>query len=194
MERYAYHRLPPGEQRIRLLHILPGSGTNDIHCKMFNYQININRPFGMYEALSYRWGDPTGPRKIYIQNSGLATFRSLDVTKNLYAGLQRLRDPDLPRTVWIDAICINQEDLGERGQQVSFMTTIYANACQVVVWLGHSPEDNKTSRKQFKAFEAIKQTSSRAIESSEPKGKIPDTLCELLRNEWFSRVWVRDHW
>jgi hypothetical protein len=37
---------------------------------------------------------------------------------------------------WIDAICINQKDSDERGQQVQFMAKIYNQAHRVIVWLG----------------------------------------------------------
>jgi hypothetical protein len=40
------------------------------------------------------------------------------------------------RTIWIDAICINQQDISERTQQVQFMRCIYENAEQVLIWLG----------------------------------------------------------
>lgn len=37
---------------------------------------------------------------------------------------------------WVDAICINQEDLEERSAQVQIMPDIYSNASCVIVWLG----------------------------------------------------------
>lgn len=49
--------------------------------------------------------------------------------------LARLRDPALPRFLWVDAICINQEDNNEKTDQVQLMTWIYASAKGVLVWL-----------------------------------------------------------
>jgi len=43
---------------------------------------------------------------------------------------------DIPRYFWIDAVCINQSDLPERGSQVSMMDVIYRHATNVLVWLG----------------------------------------------------------
>lgn len=40
---------------------------------------------------------------------------------------------------WIDAICIDQENLNERNVQVSMMPTIYRSAESVLVWLGVDP-------------------------------------------------------
>ena len=38
--------------------------------------------------------------------------------------------------MWIDALCINQDDLDERADQVCFMADIYETAWRVVIWLG----------------------------------------------------------
>jgi hypothetical protein len=40
------------------------------------------------------------------------------------------------RTVWVDALCINQGDDGEKRHQVQRMDLVYANAGGVRVWLG----------------------------------------------------------
>jgi hypothetical protein len=66
----------------------------------------------------------------------LVNGASVAVTVNLESALRYLRHSDLPRVLWIDAICINQHDLGEKRHQVSIMQSIYTYAEQVVVWLG----------------------------------------------------------
>jgi hypothetical protein len=159
MERYTYHPLPPGERRIRLLQLLPGSGSDNIQCDIINYTINVERPFGMYEALSYCWGDPRNPRRIQVKNQGDAASRYLDVTANLFEGMKRLRDPDMPRMMWIDAISIDQGNLEERGQQVGFMATIYAMASQVVVWLGVDAEKDDSAKSNREVFRLIRLAS-----------------------------------
>jgi hypothetical protein len=190
MERYTYHPLPPGERRIRLLQLLPGSGSDDIQCDIVNYTINIERPFGMYEALSYCWGDPGNPRRIQVKNQGDAAFRYLDVTANLFEGLKRLRDPDMPRMMWIDAICICQSDLEERGQQVGFMATIYAMASQVVVWLGAGSEDDHAFHDHYEAFGTMRHTSKSPMDIP---SHVSGAIRKLVRSEWFTRVWVSNH-
>lgn len=92
-----------------------------------------------YEALSYCWGAPTG-QKFHIKCNGHSFYALPSLRNALYA----LRLPDKPRTLWIDAICINQNTDGralrERGQQVSMMQDIYRKAKRVVVWLGEVGE------------------------------------------------------
>ncbi|PMD53878.1 HET-domain-containing protein, partial [Hyaloscypha bicolor E] len=43
-----------------------------------------------------------------------------------------------PRSLWADAVCINQRDNKEKGHQVALMAKIYSNANCVLVWLGES--------------------------------------------------------
>lgn len=65
------------------------------------------------------------------------------VTPNLKEALLQLRVVDDYRTLWIDSICINQEDSQEKSEQVCLMAKIYAGAENVLVWLGH--EDDSTT-------------------------------------------------
>jgi hypothetical protein len=89
------------------------------------------------------------------------------------------------RILWIDAICINQEDNAEKGQQVQSMAKIYAKASRVIVWLGEAASDSnqalrvlrKAAEEQY-ANSAIGETNQRAI-------------LALLERPWFQRIWVR---
>lgn len=87
-----------------------------------------------YEAISYVWGNPS--RQAEISCNGL----TLRVTQSIHDALARVRLPDRPRRLWADQICINQDDLAERSQQVELMNLVYKNAEQVLVWLGDDEE------------------------------------------------------
>lgn len=76
-----------------------------------------------YEALSCAWGESALERPPSILLNG---HHELTVTDNLYNALRRLCRRFLPRTLWIDAICINQADVDERGHQVSMMRVVYS--------------------------------------------------------------------
>jgi hypothetical protein len=84
-----------------------------------------------YEALSYTWGGSRHGRMICLNNK-----YTLPITDNLYNALQRLRRRKTIRTLWIDALCIDQSTRVERSQLVQFMGDIYASASSVNVWLG----------------------------------------------------------
>ena len=58
------------------------------------------------------------------------------VTATLHACLSRICPRLRTKYRWIDRICINQEDLEEKGEQVPLMRVIYNNASDVAIWLG----------------------------------------------------------
>lgn len=94
-----------------------------------------------YDALSYCWGKPIFDCHIELQ--GLRH----KITKNLYQGLQRLRQSPETSWLWIDSICICQDDPDECSAQIANMLSIYNKARQVIVWLGDEPlhQDRITS-------------------------------------------------
>lgn len=100
----------------RLLQLLPGSTSGPIQCSVVNVNLCDN-PY--YEALSYCWGEAANPIRIHSGKE------HIDVTRNLHDALLDLRDVENSRTLWIDAIRINQCDLQERSQQVGIMRQIY---------------------------------------------------------------------
>ncbi|KAI7722827.1 hypothetical protein KC353_g160 [Hortaea werneckii] len=84
-----------------------------------------------YKAISYVWGDATDTTVMFV-NGG----RAIEITRSLAAALRCFRDSRAFVALWADAVCINQEDLQERADQVRIMGWIYASAIQVNVWLG----------------------------------------------------------
>ena len=112
MSRFVYPPLPTGSNRIRLLRLLPGSDEAEVRCEIFDYYLpNINASCP-YEALSYVWGDASNRKQVFIGSEN----NCLDVTFSLFTALQRFRDRQLPRILWVDALCINQDDLQERAR------------------------------------------------------------------------------
>lgn len=166
-----------------------------------------------YEALSYTWGPVEETEIIHIKSkpqSGTPSNNSaasiLSVGRNLGEALRYLRYTDVTRTLWIDAICINQGDEVERGHQVNRMADIYSYARRVVIWLGPA---STTSRHALtilsyigKEVEFSKDYALLGVPgTSEDKwhqGGTPlpyndDTyaaIAELIQRPWFSRLWI----
>ncbi|KAK0707277.1 heterokaryon incompatibility protein-domain-containing protein [Lasiosphaeris hirsuta] len=172
---YAYAELPGGS--IRLLHLLPDEKDgHSIQCQLFNYPIqNTGERASLYEALSYCWGNSDKPNRISIGD------RYLPITASLYAALLRLRDRFIGRVMWVDAICINQADVEERGHQVRSMAEIYSKANRVVVWLGEAEAHDHDT---FKAILAA------GDKSSNLPGEKHEAIHALLNRPWFRRIWV----
>jgi hypothetical protein len=108
-----------------------------------------------YEALSYTWGDHRHREEISLVTleTGERIEYVLAVTSSLHSALKSLRPQTGPaRTLWIDAICINQADLDERSSQVARMREIYHKANMVIVWLG---DGNEATQKSLMTIRAI---------------------------------------
>jgi hypothetical protein len=126
-----YRPLGSLRREIRLVKLLPAaSERTPIWCVLS--QALLDDPDTHYEALSYLWGDEKDKKPIDLDG------HKFPVTLNLESALQHLRLHDEPRTLWIDALCINQQDDVEKGGQVAFMTEIYKRADTVLSWLGPS--------------------------------------------------------
>jgi hypothetical protein len=110
---------------IRLLELQPGDNGH-IVCEM-KHAFLPDKP--RYNCLSYVWGSPINPVAIQIHGS------YVEVGRNLFSALSALRHPTKTRTLWIDALCINQKDLEERAAQVQQMTRIYTLARKTIVWI-----------------------------------------------------------
>jgi len=118
---------------IRILSLLRGLPGSVIHCTLRNVPLSYDRA-RRYEALSYVWGSPE-PTSSIILNGQPFTIRA-----NLSAALNVLRHTDRERSLWIDAICINQLDIPERNAQVSIMYAVYRKAEAVLAWLGEEDD------------------------------------------------------
>jgi hypothetical protein len=137
-EPYSYIPLNKSAHTIRLLTLLPGHFGEDIHVRL-SIQTLTQKYTPSYEALSYAWGIAEDPTNIYVSE---AKDYVLSVTKNLACALDHLRLKDTSRTLWIDAICVDQENLEERGHQVGRMADIYRWAERVIVWIGPEQDDS----------------------------------------------------
>ena len=123
---YSYEPLADVDS-VRLLQLCPGYGNAPLEAHLAIYQLEEHCS---YEALSYVWGEPNLTEVLYVDD------QALKIAKNLHAILLQLRLPDEIRTLWIDAVCINQRDNVEKGQQVAMMGQIYQQADTVLCWLG----------------------------------------------------------
>ncbi|KAM7208048.1 Heterokaryon incompatibility protein (HET) domain containing protein [Naviculisporaceae sp. PSN 640] len=162
MSSFVLPPLPHGVDAIRTIKVEPGDFSDPLICTLNPVAFGAKPK---YVALSYTWGDPypdnaalptspadaqpQGVYPTYLQNHAAVgrTTQSVMPTitldgspfpigHNLYLALLHLRSLTEPLTLWVDAVCINQNDLQERNSQVALMSFIYTRATAVVVWLG----------------------------------------------------------
>ena len=152
-----------------------------------------------YTAISYAWGDPDEKRDIEIEHDVLdedqETVRKavpFRVTVNLYGALQALRKEDRDVLVWIDGLCIDQENNEERARQVRLMSKIYGSAAAVAIWLG--PEANDSNN----ALRILKQIAETERSSGDVAGVVASyagnpefgSLVSLFERDYWKRLWV----
>ncbi|EWZ42976.1 hypothetical protein FOZG_07732 [Fusarium oxysporum Fo47] len=101
----------------------------------------VNPAQPVFEALSYVWGRQCDPVVATIEGEAGECLGNIKLGKNLGKALRHLRYQDQERVLWVDAICINQNDDVERATQVLQMSSIYQDCSRVIIWLGPEKHD-----------------------------------------------------
>src|SRR5687767_9359257 len=126
-----YQKLDASRREIRLLHASSSySGPASMNKPLVSRLVVVSlsdKP--AYDALSYMWGPPEPSFEIFVDG------QVLRVRANLRQALLSLREGNKAESIWVDGICINQDDAEERAQQVQLMADIYSNAQTVRVWI-----------------------------------------------------------
>ncbi|KAH0436495.1 ankyrin repeat and sam domain containing protein 6 [Colletotrichum camelliae] len=147
--------------------------------------------FPEYEAISYTWGDAFDKLPITLGSDEAQIM----VTQNCHVALQNLRLQASDRLLWIDALCINQDDDSERTDQVRIMGRVYAASYQVLIYLG---EETPSSRIVFEELALAEKAPMVFRDSANrwepdrpyPRPELSEALDRLLERPWFARVWV----
>ena len=138
---YMYQPLNPLKRQVRILRLAPGIFGRPLRGCLITISLDKLRrrrwqQLREWHALSYVWGASDRDEVIRI------TRRKVYITKTLHCALQYLRWQRDGLYLWIDQICINQDDTEERSSQVQFMREIYSCATSVFAWLGNDKPDN----------------------------------------------------
>lgn len=168
-------------------------GTQAVCCEMSVIPLTESEPF---DALSYVWGNPS-----IKDGSMVCNGHTIDITPNLWAALTQIWRNWPQKRLWVDAVCINQQDIPERNQQVTMMGAIYRTAQCVVVWLGEPTEASDTV---FELLEEVKDEpgggsaenatmGAGAYNTTALKDRARDVGRlgrEILSRPWFERAWT----
>ncbi|KAK0670194.1 putative heterokaryon incompatibility protein [Cercophora samala] len=216
---YKYKPLDAFQQEFRLVYIAPAEFEDDIAIWIVHDRFD-NAP--EYFALSYVWGSQEDPQPVIVHACWAPDREDVDpnhniitVTRNLDVALRHLRDREEPEEwipIWIDAICIDQQNVAERSQQVAFMGEIYRNAEKTYVWVGPFADESDEAMEWIDLIggsidvnwgnESMKSTD--LLEKTK-YGPMADAsvpfefewpwplldLCHFTNREYFRRLWVR---
>lgn len=167
---FVYTPLKVPDYSIRILEVFPDEEDRPVQVRLSDSKAPLTQ---QYRCLSYMWGASSDDTYDIILNDCAFTVR-----KNLYHFL-RMAGKRFPNTpLWIDAICINQEDDEEKGILVSRKADIYANAIETLIWLGDNAEVSS-------ALEWLDSPSS-----NRSSRVVSANLERLYADPYWERMWV----
>ncbi|OAL50739.1 hypothetical protein IQ07DRAFT_680093 [Pyrenochaeta sp. DS3sAY3a] len=188
--RFSYAKLSPNN--VRLLELLPGSNDEPLRGVVFHAPLE---DMGYYRALSYSWGTTCHTERLWTP-AGI-----LSITPNLKMALHTIRQKQEPMILWVDRVCINQEDADEKATQIRLLPHIFQRATSVLAFAGDGPEIER-------AIETLMQIRAKGAVKTWPKGLPPvppswstrtvpgredpvwQDIQRFFTNPWFHRAWV----
>ena len=188
MEDFTYTALQPGHIR---LFTLQEDSSGRVSGSLVETPLE---DAGEYIALSYAWGDLSQLHEISCNG------KALRVHSNLYSCLQRLRLYER-RSLWIDALCIDQNSDEEKNHQIPIMMQIYKTAIVVFIWLGDATEEEEDAVFEISGITATLDgidmsyplTSRFDLWTSlglpGPGDRVWVILRGIIARTWFERLW-----
>lgn len=170
-----YDPVDSSRQEIRIINLQYGQFDDVINIELAPVSLSSD-PAPHYDALSYVWGLEQCP------TPALVNGRSVPITSNLDIALRYFRDEHNSKTLWVDAVCINQKDNVEKGPQVQMMGQIYSKATRVLVWLGPAADGSDDLLDRMKRGITEEEISDATFQSSS---------LALMGRPWFTRIWVQ---
>ncbi|KAJ4985742.1 heterokaryon incompatibility protein [Stagonosporopsis vannaccii] len=170
-----YAPLDPARCQVRILELAPGTYDDDLSISLHVRSLRQKLP--VYCALSYAWGHRLSSQKAVVGG------KSMIIGFNLDYALRHIRCAIVePILMWVDALCINQQDLDERSSQVLLMKDIYSSADRVLVYLGPEHPGDAAATACFRNDEVPKP--------EEEYFSLLDRIESICQRPWFGRVWI----
>jgi hypothetical protein len=176
-EGFQYLPLPEDDKcHIRLMKVI-NDEQDDIQIAIDRFPLEESPPF---TALSYMWGDPARTNPI------IANSKQLGVTESLLAFLKEVKRRHKAEDncsnafqgwLWIDAVCINQDDLIERAEQVVHMKAIYGKAHSIIIWLGEGEEGSDVVMNLLEHIAAVEDEEDFTFRAAEDDSEY---MCEFI--------------
>jgi hypothetical protein len=183
---FEYSSIPHGH--IRMLCLEWKIGEKSPHGRLSNWPLESPSP---YVALSYVWGKPEPSFPFYCDGTA---FR---ISSNLNLALHHLIEPGQSRYLWVDQICINQNDGSEKAAQVQLMDQIYGSADKVAIWLGEAPAGMDLVYSIHSIVKALENFNGTVLASKENfeflrlpamSSAVWGALCVIFGSSWFERL------
>jgi hypothetical protein len=180
LQDFVYEPLQPDQ--IRILQLAPGHKDDTLVGELLVSSFNDNAI--EYDALSYMWGDPAPADRIYLSG------KTLPIASNLATALHHLRYVDKPLIIWIDAICIDQQNNDERAKQVLLMRHLYKLASIVRIWINEPGVDSKCDAViALQNFPVDLSNDDERVKSMGDEPTFWDPIVPIFTNKYWTRAW-----
>jgi hypothetical protein len=191
--KYEYSYVDTEGREIRLFELAPAARHSDpvvgsMRRTRLTKSTNRRDKNPDFDALSYVWGPQTPAKYIIVDG------RRLHVGRNLKRALQDIRgDDDEPLLIWVDAICIDQEDRTERASQVQLMRYIYESAKTVRVWIDEKIDPNSAPFRIMRELDVKSFSIEDRVRAAlgEHSWEFWQPVAKLFLNEYWSRLWIQ---
>jgi len=182
---FSYPSLPNPGTYFRLLQVQVEEAGDDIECSISIHDIEAAPS---YIAISYTWGTQADSKTILVDGQKLSVRPNCHYTLK-QAHRQIAEIPDMPRYIWIDAICIDQGDRREKNEQVEMMGKIYQQAAHVFACVGRDETDFAYLAAECDAGQEWLRM-SRPSDHAETFMRFHEAAVKLSYNVYWSRVWI----
>jgi hypothetical protein len=199
---FVHKPLQLGIPSIRLIELLPSEEDDDIRCIVRHVTLEVPPSYdplldapiaAHYTCLSYVWGPTDQKHQIIVNGKPFLVRMNLWKflrTVSLLRATEKYNNKRWHRSLWIDAICIDQENSAEKNHQVQQMGRIYSSAAEVIAWLG----DDNTLARLMKA-ETPESITPKEYGIARLPGKAtmvrqPEYYEALCNNAYWKRAWI----
>ncbi|KAK5170630.1 uncharacterized protein LTR77_005219 [Saxophila tyrrhenica] len=195
-----YKPLDSGKKEFRILILQAGQHPDIVRANLRIDSVAAEQT-PQYETIPYCWGSSDRREQIEVDGHMIqAPASSVDA-------LRRVRLPDRERAVWIDSLCINQQDPEERTQQVAMMGDVYSKGDCNVIYLGEGDETTSSALRSIEMLAQVEpgeddevrrpqeghRSSGRPTEDPETPGRFDvdvEACNRVFSLPWFGRLWV----
>ncbi|KAI1335731.1 heterokaryon incompatibility protein-domain-containing protein [Xylariaceae sp. FL0016] len=183
---YTYDRSLTTGMEIRLLKVFPRDSGEEVYCEIVYHLLP---KMVDYHAISYTWGDTTEKTTMAVNGKAMV------VPRKVAEMLRALRHDWKPVLLWIDFVCINQNDNDEKSHEIQLMRHVYHRAMSVIVWLDPLPDSIVAIEVLVEMARNIQFGGMTASQGQQIYGQVEQrarvlSLARFLANDYFNRLWT----
>ncbi|KAI4686510.1 uncharacterized protein J4E84_005791 [Alternaria hordeiaustralica] len=191
-ELFKHQPLQDPSAEFRYLYLLPRTHNIDLdgqtvfRCELLSH---TKEQAPRYIGLSYAWGNS------WLHRSILLGDKIFHVPENLATAFEHLQEEGKTIVFWVDAVCVDQSNVDEKGMQVQRMCHVFSSAALVIAWLGPAADESDLALQEIESYaESLARSDSLDALRKNYNERAASVCLErtkaIFDRPWFKRVWV----